>query len=511
MSRAAFYAKMITMSLVRRRSRMLVTLLAVAVGATILSGLMTIYYDIPRQLSQEFRSYGANLILLPSANQEDSGEGEKSEGEKSGLDPDAKIAQSGGSETGDGSLSYSSSRTSDAATPAIVEDASCSVPDCHDATNPFDPQGIAPTASWHPAVQSRPSAATATAPSIPTQAAEQALALLPAENLVGVAPYRYAVVKIHEQVFMAAGTNLDGARLASPYWHVEGEWPQDDGDNGAGDGNSDGSATGNSTANAKADGTSGDGTNANATNRIAPVLIGKEIADTAYLKVGSSFEMTGTGANGQSFTHEYLVSGVLETGGSEEAFVFLSLEDFEQTFGAGGYDIVEISVSASADELATLAERIQQEAWGVTPRLVKRVTQSENAVLSKLSALVLLVTLVVLLLTMICVATTMMAVVTERRREIGLRKALGATDGGILLEFSSECMLIGFFGGILGVALGFVFAQVVSMQVFARVIAFQPLMIPLTVVASMAVTGIASLLPVRSATEVDPALVLRGE
>ena len=45
---------------------MLVALLAIAIGATVLSGLLTIYYDIPRQMGTVFRSYGANMIFLPS-------------------------------------------------------------------------------------------------------------------------------------------------------------------------------------------------------------------------------------------------------------------------------------------------------------------------------------------------------------------------------------------------------------------------------------------------------------
>ena len=60
---------MITASLLRRRSRMLVALLAIAVGATILSGLVTIYYDVPRQMGEQFRSYGANMIFTPSGSE----------------------------------------------------------------------------------------------------------------------------------------------------------------------------------------------------------------------------------------------------------------------------------------------------------------------------------------------------------------------------------------------------------------------------------------------------------
>ena len=139
------------------------------------------------------------------------------------------------------------------------------------------------------------------------------------------------------------------------------------------------------------------------------------------------------------------------------------------------------------------------------------MTQSENTVLSKLQALVFLVTAIVLLLTMICVATTMMAVVTERRKEVGLRKALGASDGSIIMEFMGEGLLLGGVGGLLGSFLGFAFAQAVSVNVFNSSITFHFLLVPLTILVSILVTGISCILPVRSAIDIDPALVLKGE
>ena len=66
MKKRSMYWRMVTASLARRRSRMITALLAIAMGATILSGLVTIYYDIPRQLGKEFRSYGANMIVIPT-------------------------------------------------------------------------------------------------------------------------------------------------------------------------------------------------------------------------------------------------------------------------------------------------------------------------------------------------------------------------------------------------------------------------------------------------------------
>ena len=59
------FLRMITASLLRRRSRMLIVLLSIGIGATILAGLVTIYVDVPRQMGAQFRSYGANMLLLP--------------------------------------------------------------------------------------------------------------------------------------------------------------------------------------------------------------------------------------------------------------------------------------------------------------------------------------------------------------------------------------------------------------------------------------------------------------
>ena len=134
------------------------------------------------------------------------------------------------------------------------------------------------------------------------------------------------------------------------------------------------------------------------------------------------------------------VSGILETGGSEEEYIYVTLSDVRYlSLQERGYDIVEVSVASMQKELSDYIKKINGSVGSISARLVKRVTASESTVLTKLESLVLIVTLVVLALTMICVATTMTAVIAERRREIGLRKALGAFNSSIIVcvQFST--------------------------------------------------------------------------
>ncbi len=410
MSKQKMYMRMITASLMRRRSRMLVALLAIAVGATILSGLVTIYYDVPRQMGAQFRNYGANMIMVATENGK-----------------------------------------------TVTEDMMNS-----------------------------------------------ALEVIPEENIVGVAPYSYVTVRMRNIPIIAAATDLASAQKTSPYWFVTGEWPSASGE----------------------------------------IMFGEEVAESLGMSIGDTIEVTFTpeittgsaestsggdtaddestadadtadGSAADEDTNIYMdftVTGILDTGGNEEGYVFISLEDMALlTESEVTYDVVELSVSASSEELSSYVDEISALDAGVSSRLVKRVTQSETTVLTKLQALVLLVTIIVLMLTMICVATTMMAVATERRKEIGLRKALGAPNSSIVAEFMGEAILLGGIGGLVGSGLGFVFAELVSVNVFNSSINFQPALVPITIIVSVAITALSCMIPVRNATQVDPAIVLKGE
>ena len=391
---------MVAGSLVRRASRLIIAVLAIAIGATILSGLVTIYYDIPEQLGREFRSYGANLIVLPRG--------------------EAKITR---------------------------------------------------------------------------DILKELRALIGGSKIVGMAPYRYQTVKINEQPYIIAGTDLSEAQKNSPFWYVEGSW-----------------------------GDSAD---------VSKVMAGHEIASTLGLKPGDSFMVQGVkyGENAeasrqdlsaeenlkrdsarQNFHRTFTVKGIVSTGGAEEGFIFADIDMLDELIGdTFRADVIECSIVADAGELSELSARIEREIPGLMPRAVRRLTQSQDIVLGKLQALVLLVTVVVLIITMISVYTTMTAMIAERRREIALKKALGAENKLVMGELLGEGVMLGFIGGALGVFLGFEFALRVSLNVFGRGINFQPAVIPATIATFIIITVAASIIPVRRVMDIHPAIVLKGE
>jgi putative ABC transport system permease protein len=106
------------------------------------------------------------------------------------------------------------------------------------------------------------------------------------------------------------------------------------------------------------------------------------------------------------------------------------------------------------------------------------------------------------------VANTMVISVLERRSEIGLRRALGATRGHIRLQFLSEAILLSALGGVVGVALGTIVTAVyVGVNHWALTI--PPLAWAGGLGAAMAIGAIAGLLPALRAARMQPTEALR--
>ena len=492
MSKRRMFLRMITASLLRRRSRMLIALLSIAVGATILAGLVTVYVDVPRQMAAQFRSYGANMILMPVEGQT-ALTGEAAAAAEALIPEEALV----------GATPYRYVYLNMVLQQQTFAVAGTDFEQVQKTSPYFKVEGRYPDAQRQILV------GKAVADTIgvkendimtltwvpPTVAEEEIQTDEDFERLPGMTLSGQAEGYRDEPVYVVLTLGEDGA-IAELTVDVT---TQTEGY---------GSQCGEEDYVAKFIG------------KTVPLMLGRDVdavsgaTETSAAVVRAINRATPVAEGAAPLTTRtinYTVVGVLETGGEEEDYIYMSLDDLEAITGQPDtLDLVELSVSATQEELNGYTEAITADGQAGA-RLVKRVTKSETAVLGKLQALVFLVTLVVLVLTMVSVSTTMMAVVAERRREIGLRKALGASDNAIRTEFLGEGLFLGALGGLLGAGLGFVFAQVVSVNVFGSDIQFNFWLLPITVIVSMAVSALSCLLPVKRAVAIDPALVLKGE
>jgi putative ABC transport system permease protein len=108
------------------------------------------------------------------------------------------------------------------------------------------------------------------------------------------------------------------------------------------------------------------------------------------------------------------------------------------------------------------------------------------------------------------IANIMLVSVMERTREIGLRKAVGATSGAILNQFLMESVVISSIGGGIGIALGVTLAFATA-TIFKFPFVVSLLSVVVGFVLSLIVGVLAGGIPARNAAKLDPILALRGD
>ncbi len=224
---------------------------------------------------------------------------------------------------------------------------------------------------------------------------------------------------------------------------------------------------------------------------------------------------------------EFTVIGLLERQGTSfgnnlDNLVYIPTETYSETYGSQGGMAVfgraapatKFSMDQAMDE-TRVALRSHFHALPGKPDNFDTLTPDSirsfvAQILGVISAIVVPVTGISLVVGGIVVMNIMLVSVTERTREIGIRKSLGARRSDIMLQFLTESVLLSMFGGCFGVALGALVAFIISKAAGLTLTVTWPYVLVSVFVSS--VVGILSgWFPARRAAFLDPVVALRAE
>lgn len=254
-------------------------------------------------------------------------------------------------------------------------------------------------------------------------------------------------------------------------------------------------------------------------------VVGADIASppgsaTPLAHVGSAIYIETT-VSGETRSRVLRVSGVLEkvggfTGQDDRVYVPYTVAQYLLNRAA---EVDYIYAEASdIDQVDATAERIEEMLGGTTSVLTSNFLKSTSQqILAILQIMLAGVAGISLFVAGVGVANTQLISIMERIREIGIQKAVGATNSSILMMFLTESAIVGLVGGAVGTLLGFFVAQLIA---YAAQLNGVPILIDLFGFVQTGIMGlifalfvgiVAGLYPARKAANLNPVEALRYE
>ncbi len=318
-------------------------------------------------------------------------------------------------------------------------------------------------------------------------------------NIIGFAPMLPVSVVLGGQKVELLGTYFaktlrfgsdtftTGVRSTNPWWKVNGRWPADNS---------------------------------------ADVLLGERLAARLGRVPGDTIEIAGRNLH---------IAGVLSSGSPEDDGIVAPLGVAQQILGKPEA-VRRILVSALTKPEDAFAKRDPKtmspemyDRWYCSPyaqsialqlreaiphsraEQIRQVAQNEGTVLERSQGLMLLVTLAALLASALAVSAAMATAILERRREVGLMKALGAGNTAVAALFFAEAALLAIAGGVAGYAAGDLLAGQIGQWIFGSRMSVQPVLFPIVLSIAVLVTFAGSAGSIRKAMTFDPVFALRGD
>ncbi|HEX9974705.1 MAG TPA: ABC transporter permease [bacterium] len=248
-------------------------------------------------------------------------------------------------------------------------------------------------------------------------------------------------------------------------------------------------------------------------------VIGWEVADKVFKNKNP------LGRNLLVGSYPFRVIGILEKRGNLlghnlDNEIIIPLGIFQKQYGSRRWVTIEVKVTDPA-----LIEEAKDEITGILRRVRKVEPQQQNdfainqqdmiadmykRLTTALYAFAFGIGSIALIVGGIGIMNILLVSVTERTKEIGIRKAIGARNKDILLQFLIESLVVTAFGGIIGIIAGFVFAKIIAASTFLSA-TVSPVSVAIGIIFIFIVGTFFGLFPAYKAAKLDPIEALRYE
>ena len=238
-------------------------------------------------------------------------------------------------------------------------------------------------------------------------------------------------------------------------------------------------------------------------------IVGKEI-EVMLSGQYQPFTIVGVAASGGA-----VVQGVLSSGAP--GFVYLPYPILQQASGKSGYDQIAVTLTDPAqseeegERLAEeLAERFGEQPGSYTVEDMASQKEQLEGIAWIVKVSLVSISGISLVVSCLGVMTVMSGSVTERIREIGIKKAVGAKNRDILMEFLGEGLILSLIGAVLGLVLGII-ALWGACRIVGAVPRWDPMLLAAGVLMTVLLGTVCSAGPALRAARMDPVRALASE
>ena len=262
------------------------------------------------------------------------------------------------------------------------------------------------------------------------------------------------------------------------------------------------------------------------------VMVGETIAKQLNLKLGDNIEITSP-----TKKTTLTVNNIFHSGGVEDNDLYVSLPVAQYIANKEGLvERVEVSALTTPENdlarkaaqdpnsltraewdkwyctayISSIAYQLEELMPDIRVKAIMQVAESEGSILQKTQLLMLLLTILSLICSALAISNLVTANVIERSTEIGLLKALGATNTSVSMLILSEILIIALFGGMAGYFIGLGFAQIIGQTVFGSFVEPKMIIVPLVLIMVSLITLLGSLPALRIMMFLRPTDVLHG-